>query len=107
MDVLLFCHTQIWLRSPCCANVSLFVWFRSWANITHKKEIASVHFNDLFSAWFIYNDLNKNLSLIYEDLQKKSKQMSGHKLELVNTRHKNVTRNESSKNGHNSSTGNI
>lgn len=41
------------------------------------KEIASVHFNDLFSAWFIYNDLNQNLSLIYEDLQKKSKQMSG------------------------------
>lgn len=42
-----------------------------------RKEIASVHFNDLFSAWFIYNDLNKNLSLIHEDLQKKNKQMSG------------------------------
>jgi len=24
-----------------------------------RKEIASVHFNDLFSGWFIYNDLNK------------------------------------------------
>lgn len=84
MDVLLFCHTQIWLRSPCHADVSLFVWFRGWANITYKnkkkrerKEIASVHFNDLFSAWFIYNDLNKNLSVIYEDLPKKNKQMSG------------------------------
>lgn len=42
-----------------------------------RKEIASVHFNDLFSAWFIYNDLNKNLPVIYEDLQKKNKQMSG------------------------------
>lgn len=38
MDVLLFCHPQIWLCSPCHANVSLFVWFRGWASITHQKK---------------------------------------------------------------------
>lgn len=82
MDVLLFCHTQTRLRFPCHANVSLFVQFRGWANITHKikesEEIASVHFNGLFSAWFICTDLKKNnLLLIYEDLQERNKQMSG------------------------------
>jgi len=41
-----------------------------------RKEIASVHFNDLFSGCFISNDLNKNLLVIYEDFQKKNKQMS-------------------------------
>lgn len=52
---------------------------------TERKEIASVYFNDLFSDWFIYNDLNKIFWWFMKTSKRKEIKCQGHKLKLVNT----------------------
>lgn len=62
MNVLLFFERQIWLHFLCHANVSLSLYAYGPVKYNaqiERKEIASVHFDDLFFGWFTCNDLKR------------------------------------------------